>query len=172
MVDIGTLLLLGGGAVKMGGSIYGAINAAKMGKYQSDILGYQANYEAAAQKIDEERIRQDLRKIIGTQRATTAASGFQADVGTPLELQVQSEMEADLDIALLRMNGSIEQLRLSTAGRMAKAEGYGLAAGLYGKATAAGLDTLLAQGARHGWFEPKNKIEVPKLTERQLRLGV
>ena len=153
-MDIGTMLLIGGGAIQAGASIYGGQSAIKQGKYQQDILQYQAKYIEAASKIEEEKIRRQLRKVIGAQRAATAAAGFQADAGTPLELQIASEMEADLDIALMRQAGSIEQLRLMTQGYAARAESYGLASGLYFDAGATALDTLLAQGARHGWFKP------------------
>lgn len=157
--------------MQFGANVFGARSAVKQSKYQQDILSYQAKYLEATRKIEEERIRRDLRKILGAQRAATAASGFTME-GTPLELQVDSEMQADIDIALLRQAGSMEQLRLRTEGRMARAEGEGMASGLYLRAGSAALETLLSQGARHGWFEPRNKITVPKLTERQMRLGV
>ena len=156
-MDPGTLMLIAGGAIRAGANIFGGYSAIKQGKYQQDILQYQAKYVEAAAKIEEERIRRELRRVLGAQRAATAAAGFQPDAGTPLELQIASEMEADIDIALLRQAGSMEQLRLATQGYAARAEGYGLGAGLYFKAGGSALETLLSQGARHGWFEPKTK---------------
>jgi len=157
-MDIGTMLLIGGVGLRAGANIYGGYSSIKQGKYQQDILQYQADYLAVAGKIGEERLRRQLRQIVGAQRAATAAAGFQADSGTPLELQIASEMEADIDIALLRQAGSMDQLRLSLQGAAARAEGYGLASGMFFSAGAAGLDTLLSQGARHGWFKPAKKI--------------
>ena len=71
-VDIGTMLLIGGGAIKTGAGIYGGYSAIKQGKYQQDILQYQAKYVEAASKIEEERIRRHLRQVLGAQRAATA----------------------------------------------------------------------------------------------------
>lgn len=159
---LGELLLIGSGAIKVGANIFGGIQAIKQSKYQQDILQYQAKYLQSAQKIEEEKIRRNVRQIISAQRAATAASGFVPDVGTPLELQVDAEIQGDIDIALLRQAGSIEQLRLMTQGHMARAEGYGISSGLYWKAGAAGLDTLLSIGSRHGWFKPAEKKVVKK----------
>ena len=154
-MDYGTLLMIGGGALKTTSNWYGAYLANKQAKYQQDVLEWQARYVDAASKIEEAKIRRDVKKIIGAQRAATAASGFQAETGTPLELQVQTEMEGDLDVMLLRHAGGMEKLRLQTAGHVARAEGYGLSAGLLARSADASLDTVLAAGDRHGWFKKK-----------------
>ena len=154
-MDFGTLLMVGGGAIKTGLNWYGASAAIKQSKYKQDVYEWQARYVDAASRIEEAKIRRDVKKVISAQRAGTAASGFQADTGTPLELQIASEMEGDLDIELLRMSGGMEKLRLQSAGDATRAEGYGIAAGLYARATATSLDPLLAAGQRHGWFKKK-----------------
>lgn len=165
------LLYLGSG-LQIASNVFGAKQAIDQGKYEADILRYQARYLDAQKRIEEARIKRTLRQTLSTQKAATAASGFRTDVGTPIDIQIDSEMQADLDIALMRSAGSMEQLRLNTQAHMARAEGYGMAAGLYSRALGAGVDTLLSYGSRHGWFEPKTKITVPQLTERQRRLGV
>ena len=151
----GTLMLVAGSAIRSYSQMYGASQAIKQGKYQQDILNYQSKYLEAAQAIEEERIRRDVRKVISSQRAATAASGFAGGIGTELDLETSAEIQADIDIALLRQSGSIEQLRLNTQGHMARSEGYGIAAGLSGGVTAGALDTLLSVGSRHGWFKKK-----------------
>jgi hypothetical protein len=154
MAMAGALMQLAGSGMRVIGNIYGAQTAIKQSKYQQDILEYEARYLAAAQKIEEERIRRDVRKVLGMQRASTAASGF-AWSGTPEELAISTEIQGDIDIALLRSAGNIERMRLTTRGHLARSEGYGMAAGLYGSAAAGGFDTLLSQAARHGWFKKK-----------------
>jgi hypothetical protein len=160
MADPGASLSYGGAAISAISNIYGAYAAIKTSKYQQDILNYRAKYVAAVQKIEEEKIRRNVRKVIGSQRAATAASGFQ-NIGTPQELEIQSEIQGDIDIALLRQSGSMEQLRLMTAGTLARAEGYGRAAGYIGKATSVYADTLLSAASRHGWFKPKTDRTIP-----------
>lgn len=173
MADAGTALKLLGFGIQSITSVLGAKEAIKQSKYYQDILRYQANYEAALNKINEDRLRRDIRKVIGAQRSETAASGFQADTGTPLELQIDTEVQGDLDIALMRSSGSINQLRLQNQGQLARAEGYGIAAGLLTNASYAGLNALIDAGSRSGWFaQSKKTITVPKVTERQKRLGV
>ena len=184
----GTLLLLGGTALRIFSNMKGAKEAIKQSKYQRDIIGYESKYLEAAQKIEEEKLRRNVRNVISAQRAATAAAGFQGGVGTPLELEIATEIQGDIDMALLRAAGNIEQLRLNTEGRVARAEGHGIASGLYGRASAIGIDTLLSSAARHGWFKPKGKT-IPKrsrveglsvdpgrqkvmLSQRQQRFGV
>jgi hypothetical protein len=149
------LLMLGGSAIKSGAGIYGATQAIKQSKYQQDILDYQAQYVDAATKIEAAKIDRAVKQTVSTQRATTAASGFQADSGTPLELQIDTAMQGDIDKAILRQAGGIEKLRLQNAGTMARAQGYGVAAGLYAGASGTLLNTTMAYGSREGWFAPK-----------------
>lgn len=152
---LATLMLLGGGAIQAGSQMFGAAEALKQSKYQQDILNYQARYIDAATKIEEAKIDREVKRTISAQRAQTAASGFQADSGTPLELQIDTEMQGAIDKAILRQSGGLEKLRLQTAGRMTRAQGYGQAAGLYGGAAGSLLNTGMIYGAREGWFSPK-----------------
>lgn len=148
------LLMLGGQAMQAGGSGFAAAEALKQSKYQQDILRYQANYERAANEINVAKVQRNVAQVISAQRAQTAASGFQADSGTPLELQIDTEMQGEIDVSILRMAGGIEQLRLSTAGHMARAQGYGVSAGLYQRGFGSLLNTGTSMASRAGWFEP------------------
>lgn len=140
--------------MQAGGSMFAASQAVKQSKYQQDILGYQADYIASVNKIQEERIRRNVGQVISAQRAQTAASGFQPDTGTAKELQIASEIEGEIDIAILRSAGSIEQLRLRMAGYMARAQGYGMAAGYEQRGFGSLLSTGMNLGSRQGWFAP------------------
>lgn len=149
---LGALLLVGTG-IQMAGQAFGAYNALKQSKYQQDVANYAAKYSEAAQKIDEERLKRNIRQVVSAQRTATAAQGFE-QAGTPQELELETQMLGDIDMAILRMSGGIERLRLKTGGTMARAEGAGLAAGLMGRASGTGLNTLLSYGTRAGWLGP------------------
>jgi hypothetical protein len=146
------VIMLAGSAIQAGGGVFGASQALKQSKYQQDILGYQARYVEAANEINVEKVKRNVAQTISAQRAQTAASGFQPDTGTPLELQIDTQLQGEIDIALLRQSGGIEQLRLQNSGTMARAQGYGVAAGLYGQAAGSLLSTATSMGNRLGWF--------------------
>jgi hypothetical protein len=147
------LIMMAGSAIQSGGGMFAASAALKSSEYQQDILKYQRRYLAAVQKINEAKVNRNVGQVISSQRAETAASGFQSDSGTALELQIDTQMQGEIDIALLRQAGGIEALRLSTAGHMARAEGYGQAAGYYGRAAGSLINTGMSIGSRQGWFD-------------------
>jgi hypothetical protein len=153
--------MLAGSAIQAGGSMFGASQALKQSKYQQDILDYQSQYIQAANEINVEKVKRQVGQTISAQRAQTAASGFQPDSGTPLELQIDTALQGEIDIALLRQAGGIEQLRLQNSGTMARAQGYGVAAGLYGRAAGSLLNTGMSIGSREGWFAPSTSTRIP-----------
>ena len=146
------VFMLAGSAMQAGGSAFGASQALKQSKYQQDILKYQADYERAAAEINVERVKRQVGQVISSQRAATAASGFQSS--DSLEANIDTQLQGDIDIAILRSAGGIEQLRLSTAGTMARAQGYGVAAGQYQKGFNSLLSTGMGAASRQGWFTP------------------
>jgi hypothetical protein len=147
------IIMLAGSAIQSGSQLYGANQALKQSKYQQDILRYQANYVDAATKIEEAKIDRQVKQTISAQRAGSAASGFQADTGTNLELQIDTEMQGAIDKAILRQTGGLEKLRLQTAGTMTRSQGYGQAAGLEAGAFGSLLNTGTSLGSRQGWFQ-------------------
>lgn len=145
------VIMLAGSAMQAGGSMFGASQALKQSKYQQDILDYQADYERAAAEIGVEKVKRNVGQVKSAQRAATAASGFQS--GDAAELNAEADIQGDIDIAILRSAGGIEQLRLQNAGTMARAAGYGQAAGMYQKGFGSLLNTGMNVGSRQGWFE-------------------
>ena len=160
----GTAALVGIGMFRQIVGMWTSQQSIKQSKYQQKILKYQSDYLNAAQKIEEEKIKRDVRRVIGSQKAATAASGFQGGFGTSLALEIDTEIQGDLDIALLKQSGSIDQLRLKVAGRMTRAGGYGVASGISGQTTAQGWDTLLTIGNRYGWFDRKKQESTQSTT--------
>lgn len=146
------LIMLAGSAVQAGGSAFGASQALKQSKYQQDILRYQADYQRAANEIGVEKIKRQAAQTKSTQRASTAASGFQSSDAA--ELEIDTDLQSEIDVAIMRQAGGIEQLRLQNAGTMARAQGYGVAAGLYQQGFGSLLNTGMNVGTRQGWFAP------------------
>lgn len=144
------LIMLAGSAIQAGGSAYGASQSIKQSKYQQDVLRYQADYEAAAAEINVAKLQQSVAQTKSAQKAATAASGFQS--GDATEAMIDTDIQGEIDTAILRMSGGIEQLRLQNAGTMARAQGYGVAAGLYGQGGKSLLSGAMNYGTREGWF--------------------
>jgi hypothetical protein len=144
------VIMLAGSAIQAGGGMFGASQALKQSKYQQDILRYQADYVKAANEIGVEKIKRNVGQVKSSQRAATAASGFQS--GDAAELNIDADIQGEIDIALLRQAGGMEQMRLQTAGTMARAEGYGQAAGMYAKTFGSLLNTGMSIGYRAGAF--------------------
>jgi hypothetical protein len=146
------VIMLAGSAMQAGGSAFGAAQSIKQSKYQQDVLRYQADYERAAAEISVEKVRRQVGQTKSSQRAATASSGFQS--GDAAELNIDTDIQGEIDIAILRSAGGLEQLRLQNAGTMARAQGYGQAAGLYQKGFGSLLNTGMGVGERQGWFAP------------------
>jgi hypothetical protein len=144
------VIMLAGSAMQTGGGMFAASEALKQSKYQQDILRYQEDYVRAAKEIEVEKVKRRVGQVISSQKAATAASGFQT--ADALETSIETAIQGDIDIALLRQAGGMEQLRLSTAGHMARSEGYGFAAGQYQRAFGNLLSTGTWAGNRAGMF--------------------
>jgi hypothetical protein len=144
------IFMMAGSAMQTGGGMFAASQALKQSKYQQDILGYQADYVRAAKEIEVEKVKRQVKQVISSQRAQTAASGFQT--ADALEANIDTAIHGDIDIAILRSAGGLEQLRLSTAGHMSRSEGYGFAAGQYQRAFGTLLSTGTWAGNRAGMF--------------------
>lgn len=157
----GLLMFIGGGLLSAGGSMFGGMQAAKQGKYAADILKWQARYVDAATKIEEAKIERTKRQTISAQRASTAASGIRTDVGAPLDVEIETEIMADIDKNILRMSGGIEKLRYQTQSHLARAQGYGQSSAMYAQGFNSLLSTGLGLAERQGWFAPANKKKLP-----------
>ena len=161
------VIMLAGSAISAGGSAFGASQALKQSKYQQDVLRYQADYEKAAAEINVAKLQRTVEQTKSSQRAATAASGFQT--GDATEFTIDTDIQGEIDTAILRMSGGIEQLRLQNAGTMARAQGYGVAAGLYAKGGGSLLNTgMSAVGARRSWFAPSTTggTKIPYVSAR------
>lgn len=148
----GLMFMVGGSLLSAGASAYGGYQAIKQGQYASDILGYQSKYAKALTEIEAAKIDRIAKQTISTQRAQTAASGIRTDVGAPLEIELETEILADIDKNILRMSGGIESLRYQTAATMTRAQGYGQGSAMFAQGFGSLLNTGLDIAQRQGYF--------------------
>jgi len=143
--NYGNAMSITGGYVSAGADWYSAITALKTSKYASDILKYQASYIDAVTELEVTKKKRELKKIIGSQRVRTAAANIMPDVGTPMELQVESEILNEIDIALIRISGSMEKVGMQSQAYEKEIAGYGQAAQHFGRATGTLMDSMITQ---------------------------
>jgi hypothetical protein len=142
-----------GGLLGAGANVYSGIASIRIAEYQQSMLEHYAEYMAEVQRIEEFKIDREIQKTIATQRVQAAANGLMPDVGTPLDVQITTEITGDIDKALMRITGNIERLNTVTAGRFSRAEGYGRAGQFFGKASESLLDTSYYAAYRGGLLE-------------------
>ena len=134
------LLMLGGSMLSSGGSAFAAAQTVKQGRYAREVNQYAADYAKTRGEFEATKLRRVGEQVISAQRAATAAAGFQPDTGTALELQVESQILNDMDIAMVRQAGSMEAVQFEVMGRQQMAGAYGGASALY----ASGSKSLLS----------------------------
>lgn len=146
--NYGNAMMVGGSFLSAGSDFYSAWAALKTSKYASDILKYQAAYIDAVTELEVAKKKRELKKIIGSQRAITAANNIMPDVGTPMELQVESEILNEIDINLIRIAGSMEKIGAMGAAAENEIAGLSAAAGHFGDASGTLLDSAITQMKR------------------------
>ena len=139
-----------------GGQAFGGMMQEKQSKYASDVADYQARYVDAVKELEIAKLERYKKQTIASQRAQTAASGIRTDVGAPLELEIETEILADIDKNIIRNAGSIEALRYRTASKIGQASGLAQSSASYAGAAGSLLDATMAYGSRAGWFAPAN----------------
>lgn len=145
----GNAMTVGGGFLSAGAAWYSAYTALKTSKYAADILKYQAAYIDAVTEIEVAKKKRELKKIIGSQRVRTAAANIMPDVGTPMELQVESEILNEIDINLIRIAGSMQKIGLQGQAYEKISAGYTQAAQSFGSSAETLLDLTISQMRRN-----------------------
>lgn len=148
------LIMLIGSAVQSGGSMFGSLLAKKQSKYASDIAEYNARYIDAASRIEEAKIDRYAAQVKSAQKAATAASGIRTDVGAPVEIEVETDILADIDKNILRISGGIEKIRYGIEARMGKAQGLAASSTMQAQGFGSLLSSTVSYGNRAGWFAP------------------
>lgn len=158
--DWGNIMNVSGGLLSATADWYSAYLALKTSKYAADILKYQSAYIDAVTELEVAKKKRELKKIIGSQRARTAAANIMPDVGTPMELQIESEILNEIDINLLRIAGSMEKVGLQSQAYEKEIAGYAQAAEQLSRASGTMTDLLISQMKR----KPTSEITKTKPT--------
>jgi len=145
--NYGNAMMIGGSMLSAGADFYSAWSALKS-SYASQILKYKAAYIDAVTEIEVEKKKRELKKIIGSQRMQTAASNIMPDVGTPMELQIESEILNEIDINLIRIAGSMEKVGLAGEAYQQKITGLSTAGQHFARGSATALNSMITQMGR------------------------
>ncbi|QTP33488.1 hypothetical protein [Burkholderia glumae] len=123
----GSSLALAGAAVSGAGALMSGINQSNQYSQQADALDRNAALadaqagQAFAQGVQrEETQRAQAGQQLGAQRAAVAESGFNPNVGSALDTQVQSARNAELDALQTRYQGILQGTSLEDQARQTR----------------------------------------------------
>lgn len=110
--------------------IVGARGAMAQGKMEDQLAEQEARYndlratdEIARGVQDQDKIRIQLRRILGSQRASYGASGVDTNQGTPLNVALDSGREAELDMLTIANNASRAAFGFKESARRSRISG-------------------------------------------------
>lgn len=136
------LLMFAGTALSAGGNAYGAAQTVKQARYAQKVNEAAGRYAKSRGEYEATKLERLGRQVVSAQRAAAAASGFQSGQGTNAEIQAETEILNEIDVAMVRQAGSMEQLQFEVMGKQQMAAGYGTASALYAR----GANSLLQGG--------------------------
>lgn len=96
-----------GTALSAAGALYGGVSSYEAGKYQAKVLNMQAKYAdamranaLAAGSQKESRLKMEIARTIGAQRAAEAANGVDVGVGSAVDIADSTRLEGAADVAV------------------------------------------------------------------------
>lgn len=117
-------------AMMAGGAAYSATGSRQAGKAQQQVNEYNAqvadmqSLDAIARGQQEESIhRQDVKRLIGSQRAAWGASGADVNSGNAVDVQADSAKFGELDALTIRMNAAREAWGYKVAAQDSRTRG-------------------------------------------------
>lgn len=111
------------------GNMAAAKSAKAVGEYNAALAENEAVILARAKRDEEEALRRQSDRLVGTQTAMVAASGVQM-TGTPLQVLADTYFSTEMDAAMIRYAGDIEQVQKQSEAALARTEGGARAAAL------------------------------------------
>ena len=84
---------------------------------------------ARAKRDEEEALRKQSDRLVGTQRNMVAASGVQMS-GSPLQVLADTYFSTEMDAAMIQYASNIEQVQKQSEAALARAEGGARASAL------------------------------------------
>lgn len=111
-----------GGMMGYKGNMAAARSARQVAEYNAQVAENEAVLLARAKRDEEAALRRQSDRLIGTQRAMTAASGVQM-TGSPLQALADTYFSTEEDAARIQYAGSIEQVQKESEAALTRAEG-------------------------------------------------
>ena len=111
-----------GGMMGYKGNMAAARSAQQVAEYNAQVAENEAVILARAKRDEEETLRKQSERLVGTQRVMTAASGVQM-TGSPLQALFDTFQSTEMDAAMLQYAGDIEQVQKQSEAALARAEG-------------------------------------------------
>jgi len=111
------------------GNMAAAQSAQATAEYNAQVAENEAVLLARAKRDEEETLRQQSDRLIGTQRLMTAASGVQM-TGSPLQALADTYFSTAMDAAMIQYAGDIEQVQKQSEAALTRAEGGARASAL------------------------------------------
>jgi len=118
-----------GGMMSYKGNMAAAQSAQATAEYNAQVAENEAVLLARAKRDEEETLRQQSDRLIGTQRLMTAASGVQM-TGSPLQALADTYFSTAMDAAMIQYAGDIEQVQKQSEAALTRAEGGARASAL------------------------------------------
>lgn len=92
------------------------------GKYNAKVAENQATAAKQAAAVREEQHRERVRRLAGTQRAVSGASGIE-EAGSPLLVMADTLEQAELDAQRIRYGGEVSATGFESQARLARFQG-------------------------------------------------
>lgn len=158
------LVVLAG--ITAAGTVYSALKqheagqqAKAIGDFNASIAEQQATDALSRGQVDEERFRQGVRALIGSQRAGFASQGVDVGSGSALATQADASYLGELDALTIRNNAAREAWGYKVQAQDARMGGQYQAQAANAQAVSTVVGGVGAVGGmlgqRYGWFTPK-----------------
>ena len=109
-----TSMVLGG--IALAGAATSAAGQYKQGKSAKEAMNYNAQVAEQQGQMAEDsaelealKLSRNKDRVLGAQRAGYAGSGVVNNTGTPLDVELQSASEAEMDIMIAKWNGKVNK---------------------------------------------------------------
>jgi hypothetical protein len=133
------------------GSLVQGIGAYQAGRYNKRAKYLQASEEEAAGEAQAGLVRQQARAAMGDQINAQFSNGFMGGSGTALDALAESQINAALDVMMLRRDAASKARALRAEGQQAKTQGtFALISGALGARASAHQQRENWAAARRG----------------------
>ena len=103
------VLALVGAAVAAAGTLVQGASAAEAYEYNAAVARMEGEYAVEAAELEAQQFEEDIKRLLGSYRAQTGASGVVGDIGSNLTTQIDISQQAAIDAALIRYQGAMGQ---------------------------------------------------------------